>query len=623
MGLLIIINYYVGKISKVKVNENIQSAGLLFQERINSQNQVFKGQLKSLLDHNAQLRTTLGSLIQTEESDLFSDDDEDENSLKEAHQILYSSLVAHPLYKDCDILIVLDPYGNLIFSKESPEIYDQDLSHLPFIEDAIQGITSSGWFKGSNLDRPITGEDKFKDTIIKTVVSPLSLTGTSIEGIILAGFDLQKLDLTNILSITGAEIVFKLDDLVIGKNVFENFKSQPDNFLTSNKPLKDTNNNTQGEFIILKSLEKELAQFRELQSSIIIIGFLALLVGMIHSMITSKEVTKALHKISDAVKKVKDGELELKVDTGTNDEFKELGDAVIDMASSLKNEEAIRNIVSKYFSTSVSENILGNPLEGVSLGGEKKEITIFYSDIASFSTFSESLTPTETVQFLNEYFTLMQKIINDHDGDIDKYIGDAILAYWNKGTLEEQAEKAIKSAIQQRSVLKALRAKWSHNEHLAKFDFRVGIHSGECFIGNIGSENLMSYTVIGDNVNISARLEAVNKLYGTNIIVSNDVQDRTKNKFSFRQLDQVILKGKQEPTKIYEVQVDSSLTDQNTSYEQILEYYYRGNFKTAKEKALRHKEDFPKDKANLVILDRVNLLESSPIDNWKGVFDLN
>ena len=189
----------------------------------------------------------------------------------------------------------------------------------------------------------------------------------------------------------------------------------------------------------------------------------------------------------------------------------------------------------------------------IKIGGSEKNLAIMFTDIESFTTISEKLLTKDLTQYLSEYFDVMEKVISSHEGTIDKYIGDAVMAFWGAPLdIEDPIEKAVRSSLILQEKLLVF------NDELFKkvgvrFNTRIGVHYGKTLVGNIGSNDRMNYTIIGDNVNIAARLENINKVYKTKIIISNEVYEKISSKFDIVYLDELALKGKSISTKIYEV----------------------------------------------------------------------
>ncbi|MBN2546752.1 MAG: CHASE2 domain-containing protein [Spirochaetes bacterium] len=213
-----------------------------------------------------------------------------------------------------------------------------------------------------------------------------------------------------------------------------------------------------------------------------------------------------------------------------------------------KQKKQIKGIFSKYVNPSVVEKLLVHPPE---LGGVDANLTVFFSDIRGFTTLSETLTPQELIQHLNKYLTAMTDIIFQYEGTLDKYIGDAIMCFWGAPNVQvNHAELACITALKQMEKLKELNENWPEKLRL---NIGIGINSGVMTVGNMGSEGRMNYTLAGDNVNLGSRLEGTNKIYETNIIVSENTYNLVKDKFIFRELDNIRVKGKLKPVSIFEL----------------------------------------------------------------------
>ncbi len=213
-----------------------------------------------------------------------------------------------------------------------------------------------------------------------------------------------------------------------------------------------------------------------------------------------------------------------------------------------RDKRQIRETFGKYLSPRVVDQLANDPPE---LGGVDKELTVFFSDIRGFTTLSENMTSQELVNHLNIYFSAMTDLAIDYTGTLDKYIGDAMMAFWGAPLpLQNHAEMACKCALKQMRVLEDLNRGWPEAKHIR---IGIGINSGIMTVGNMGSKQRMNYTLMGDNVNLCSRLEATNKEYGTGIIISEYTYAHVKDKFVERELDNIRVKGKNKPVLIYEL----------------------------------------------------------------------
>ncbi len=213
-----------------------------------------------------------------------------------------------------------------------------------------------------------------------------------------------------------------------------------------------------------------------------------------------------------------------------------------------REKKKIRAMFGKYVSPDVVAQMEDNPPE---LGGIDRELTVFFSDIRGFTSLSETLTPQELVKHLNEYLSVMTDIIMDTRGTLDKYVGDEIMCFWGAPLdVPDHAKRACQCALLQKRKLAELNESWPEEKRLA---IGIGINSGIMTVGNMGSAGRMNYTLMGDNVNLGARLEGTNKVYGTMIIVSEYTYAKVKDDFIFRELDTIRVKGKNRPVVIYEL----------------------------------------------------------------------
>ncbi|MGY8700410.1 MAG: CHASE2 domain-containing protein [bacterium] len=290
-----------------------------------------------------------------------------------------------------------------------------------------------------------------------------------------------------------------------------------------------------------------------------------------------------------------------------------------------KQKGFIKGAFSQYLSPTVIDQIVENP-DMLELGGEKRELTPFFSDIQGFSTISEGLTPEELVQLLNEYLTAMCDIISSHQGTIDKFEGDAIIAFWGAPLdLPNHATVACHATIemQQRGV--ELR-KMLREQNRPLLFTRMGLNSGPVVVGNMGSAERMDYTMMGDVVNLAARLEGANKFYKTFSMISGSTYELAKDNIDSRQLDIIRVVGKNEPVPVHELLARKNETSSEMSgvveqYMKGLKLYQDRNFSDAIvefEKVLTiDSEDGPSQ----TYIKRCGMfLESPPEKDWDGVF---
>ncbi len=288
----------------------------------------------------------------------------------------------------------------------------------------------------------------------------------------------------------------------------------------------------------------------------------------------------------------------------------------------------IKNMFSTYVNAAVVDELIAHP-DKLKLGGERKELTALFSDIEGFTTVAEHMKPEHLVALLNEYLTAMTEVIFKHNGTLDKFFGDAVIAFWGAPLPQkDHALRACLTALEMQQRLETLRTRWSAQGKPA-LSTRIGINTGEMVVGNFGGTGKFDYTVIGDGVNIASRLEGANKFYRTGIVVSQTTFDLVKDRIAGRELDLITVKGRTEPLRIFELlqEMDEGFDAQRAKF---LSYYAEGihcyrerrwkdallNFNAAL--ALQ-----PNDYPTLLHLERATHYKlNPPPKDWNGVFEL-
>jgi adenylate cyclase len=258
------------------------------------------------------------------------------------------------------------------------------------------------------------------------------------------------------------------------------------------------------------------------------------------------------------------------------------------------------------------------------LGGEKKNCAIFFSDIRSFTAISEKLDPQEVVEFLNAYMTEMVRCVNETNGTVDKFIGDAVMAFWNAPLDDKKhAINACEAALKVEEEIKIIRKEWEHLD-IKHFSVRIGINTGDMVVGNMGSDMRFDYTVLGDNVNLASRLEGINKQYGTFITISQSTYELVKDKVVARFVDTVAVKGKKKGVKIYELRAIGHATrdekDFLEDFETARSLYEKGDFSNAHTAFLALSEKYPEDGPIQTLLKRCEEYSKNPPADWDGIY---
>ena len=300
------------------------------------------------------------------------------------------------------------------------------------------------------------------------------------------------------------------------------------------------------DYLMLTTIDDFIGSVKVTQRNTLIICLIILILSIIIIALFAKRISTPINNLSEQADRITNFDLE----------------AVEGVKSGIKEIQKLQNSISRMrksltsFAKCVPKNLVKKLVDKgveVKIGGTKKLLTIFFSDIANFTTISETYPAEKLVLHLSEYFEEMTGILNKHNGTIDKYIGDAIMGFW--GAPQHDSNHSLHCCVSallcQRRLLD-LNRKWVY-EKKPQFLTRIGIHTGEVIVGNIGSSERMNYTIIGDSVNLAARLEGTNKVYGTNIIISDVTVRHLQEHAVVRPLDIVAVKGKNEGVPIYEL----------------------------------------------------------------------
>lgn len=385
---------------------------------------------------------------------------------------------------------------------------------------------------------------------------------------------------------------------------------------------------------ILNYIETAVDQVVEydiwLDRIIMTLTVLAVLLGVLVSIVITRGVVNPVKRLVHGMHEVRDGDLDVSVEPTTKDEIAWLSEGFNDMVEGLRAKERITQTFGKYVDSRVVENMIGNPLM-TKPGGDRRDMTIFFSDMAGFTKLSERLTPENVLNLLNAYFTTMSKPIRNHEGVIDKFIGDAIMAYWGPPFVapETKASAACETALEQLALLQGFKHEVGDvlglRRDLPDIRIRIGIATGPAVVGTVGSSHHHNYTVLGDTVNLAARLESGSESYRVPCLVDKATRDDAMNRIVFREIDSLRVKGRMEPVRIYQPlgmqEADSAVRRLAKDFEKGLAAYRRRDFETAIAAFKTCLEAFPDDGPSAIFLDRIEMLKNDmPPADWDGVW---
>ena len=358
------------------------------------------------------------------------------------------------------------------------------------------------------------------------------------------------------------------------------------------------------------------------------ITVIAGLIGLFFSFLVSNGIVSSIRQLLEGARAVQAGQLDHKIAVLTSDEVGHLSHAFNDMVEQLRVKERIRRTFGTYVDPRVVEGLIAGP--AIAPEGQRRHMTVLFCDLGGFSRVSEQLTPQALVRLVNRYFTIMSAPIRDHGGVIDKYIGDAIMAYWGPPYNDEkdQAHLAVRAALDMLGRIEELNIALSDELGLRNaqmsFDIRLGIASGEVVVGSIGSEQMKNYTVIGDTVNTAARLESICKAYRVRAMIDRTTALAAAADGEMREIDCVYLAGQQVPHPIYEIMGASSAPDEGPLrlkliYGEALEAYRRQDWGAAGDRLATALDIAPEDGPSKVMLDRIaRFCIQPPGQDWNG-----
>ncbi len=389
----------------------------------------------------------------------------------------------------------------------------------------------------------------------------------------------------------------------------------------------------------LRALTERSAQHAEAEEQQAVylnwtITAISILLGIIFSGIVTTNLVRPVKTLVGGVRQVEGGNLDVEIPVRTQDEIGELTRSFNLMVVGLRKRDQIKETFGKYLDPRIVESLLENP-ERMSMEGEKRIVTVLFSDIQGFTSISERLSPSAVVNFLNAYFNQMAQPIRKSNGIIDKFMGDAIMAFWGPPftSPDDHAKLACHSALEQFEQLAEVQRRLPEilgsGDDLPSLNMRIGISTGEVVVGNIGAEFSKGYTVIGDTVNLGSRLESAGKQFGIRLLISEETRRLAGDAIEVRELDFIRVVGKQQPVRIFELlgrrgELPSTVMTARDIFEAGLRSYRAANWDQAQSQFQECLKLRPEDRPAQVFLGRiVELRGQSRLAGWDGVWTLD
>ena len=376
---------------------------------------------------------------------------------------------------------------------------------------------------------------------------------------------------------------------------------------------------------------------RDQQKAIVIsmiLTVLAAILGLIFAIFVSIGITRPVRRLLDGTRAVEAGRLDAAIDVTTRDEIGQLTSAFNNMVEQLRHKEKMRETFGRYVDPRVVAGLIDRQSQ-TATDGERRVMTVLFCDMKGFTSLSTGMTPQGLVKVMNHYLSTMSGPIRTHHGIIDKYIGDAIMAYWGPPFNEdsEQAQLACLAAIDMARRGAALRTELPELLGVrtvpSDCDVRIGVATGEVLVGSIGSEFMMSYTVMGDAVNLASRLEGANKIYGSHCLVSAPTIAAAGDTIGFREIDRLVVVGQSQPETVFEIMGrNDDLTPGQVSlqarYSEGLAAYRSRDWDAARHAFSAALEASPGDGPSTAFIKRIGDFQANPpAADWDGAWVLD
>ena len=371
-------------------------------------------------------------------------------------------------------------------------------------------------------------------------------------------------------------------------------------------------------------------QQRTIAISAVLTGLAAIL-GLTFSLFVSSGITRPVRRLLDGTRAVEAGRLDGSIDVTTHDEIGQLTTAFNAMVAQLRRNDKMRETFGRYIDPRVVETLIDRPVLAAT-DGQRRVMTVLFCDMKGFTALSEGMTPQGLVKVMNHFLTAMSEQVRNNHGVIDKYIGDAIMAYWGPPFTEkgEDARLACLAAIGMLGRVAALRTELPELLGVraagSACDIRVGIATGEALVGSIGSEFMMSYTVMGDSVNLASRLEGANKAYGSRCLISEATMMAAGDAIETREIDRIVVVGQIHPEAVFEVMGGKGdLAPEQLAlrarYAEGLVAYRTLRWDEARRAFDAALEAVPSDEPSKSMIKRVNdFVTKAPPDDWDGAW---
>jgi adenylate cyclase len=604
-------------------NRQVEGMRVVTQERI--QGSLMRAELiKDLVRGNAQDASYgLG-----EESD-------DRGELKIAHDLLYSAELSL-LKGNSEALLIVNARGEVLYNEAARPEFGAKVTNLPVLDAALHGRPASDLWSPAFIQKlpfPLLTAKASTNDLFLMISQPLVANGNQLFGAVLVGHSIRAAVLPELERLAHGKIALEAmdgqlgggDDAVSAATEFQegkeaDFQMHGVEYLGAARPLTQ-DGRALGKAVLLRALAPEIAPvMKDFWARLGPEALAFLLLSFIAIQLAAKRLSSPLVQLEAAAREVEHGNLDVRVEPKTRDEVGRLATTFNQMVQGLKQRDEIKGLFKRYLNPQVVEELIRHP-ERASPGGERRELTLLFADLVGFTSNSERMSPEALVSLLNRYFEEATQVLAHRGATLDKFIGDAIMCFWNAPLLQaEHARLSCLAALDLMAVIDRLAPEFEQRG-FNKFGCRIGINTGPAVVGNLGSSQAQDYTAVGDAVNLASRLEGACKYYGTRSLISEGTYEHAREVVVARELDLVRVVGRAVPTRVYALvgPAGTPLDEDARRFAHGLELYRARRF----EDALEQFHASPGDPPSRLYVERCRKwLASPPPADWDGAHTL-
>lgn len=558
------------------------------------------------------------------------------STLDEVHGIFASADL--PLFHRYPLVAITASDGRLIFSKSQPKAFGITLPGIEPIAQAMKGAQAAALIAGKEPAYAMVAPD---GEVYLVLARPI-VTAQGPVGVVIAGETVRSL-LDEVAAITAATVSVQTSSLEVASSGpfadvaasvaatdvgIHEIPTKAARYLALVTPLPGFGGQSLGHATLVRSLSAELNPFvQRLRLAALLVVVLASVISILAAILLSGAMTRPLLALEAAAERVRNGDLNVGVAVRSGDEIGHLAYVFNEMLIGLRQRDQIKATFKRYLAPAVVDELIKHP-ERLNLGGEKRELSILFSDLVGFTSLSEGRDAHELVTLLNEYFDEVGQAIVARGGTLDKFAGDSVMCFFGAPlTQEDHRARALLSGVEHLRVVDAVRERWGKLGR-PLIDCRIGINTGEVIVGNIGSRDGQDYTVIGDPVNLASRLEGANKEYKTRFMVSEETLRGCEALVDVRELDLLRVKGKANAVRVYEIcglagAVSAQQREVHGIFAAGLAAYRSNDFANALAHFARALAINPQDGPSAVFAGRAKAFsEVPPPANWGGVYGM-